>query len=838
MEIRDVESEKWEHSNVKSMGKSWRVNTLNDFNEEKPQSEKLVLWFKELRKGDIPLVGGKNANLGEMTQVGIPVPPGFAITAYAYKEFLAETGIAEKIYGTIRETVTDINKPQQYEEASQKIREIIESTPMPREIQTIVEKSYEELSKMTGSAQAFVAVRSSATAEDLPGASFAGQQDTFLNVKGAADLIDKTVKCWSSLFTPRAIFYRTQKNFKHEDVLISVGVQKMVNSKAAGVAFTINPVTGEPDQIVIEGNWGLGESVVSGSVTPDDYIVDKTTLKVTGRRIAKKMVEYIRDPQTGKTIHADVPSERQEKPCLNDEEIVKLAEFARLIENHYGGKAQDIEWAIDRDMGFPENVFIVQSRPETVWASKVKPEVSEAPAFVTERNIIVKGLPASPGIHAGKAKVAMTTEEANRLIKKGDILVTKMTTPDWVPYMRLAGAILTNDGGMTCHAAIVSREMGIPCVVGTENATEAVKSGQDYTVDAKTGVVYEGLVEELVKPVEAPVAAAEACTPVTGTKIYVNLSIPEIAEKVYNESKPDGVGLLRAEHLMLSVGKHPRLLIEEGGEERMVNAFAESIRKVAEALAPGPVVYRFLDFKPDEFLSLPGGEKYELEAGHVGPNPLIGYRGCFRYVKEPDVFRLECRAIKKVREEFGLKNLHVMLPFVRTIKEFRVAKKIMGEEGLIRGLDFKLWIMVEVPSSGILIDKFIEEGIDGVSFGTNDYTMLILGLDRNDAAVQEVYDERNLAVLRLVSHVIRICREHGVTTSICGQAPSNYPEYLEFLIREGATSISVNPDVVNKTRLMVASIEQKLTLEELRKARERVEKEKTLFEPKWSKELE
>lgn len=801
--------------------------------------KKLVLWFEELTRDDIPLVGGKNANLGEMTKAGIPIPPGFAITAYAYKKYIDETHIAEKIYKIIEETVTDRNDPKQYEKASKKVRKLIESTPMPSSIEKAIRKAYAELSEKTKLVDVFVAVRSSATAEDLPDASFAGQQETFLNVKGVEELLEKTIKCWSSLFTPRAIFYRTQKGFKHEDVLISVGVQKMVNAKAAGVAFTINPVTGDESQIVIEGNWGLGESVVSGAVTPDDYIVDKETLKVIDRKIAKKTVEYIRDPKTGKTIHAEVPPERQEVPCLTDEEIHRIAVLSKQIEEHYGGKPQDIEWSIDRDLPFPENIFIVQSRPETVWSLKAAPQKEEVPTTTTERTVVIRGLPASPGMYAGKAKVVLTTEEADRLVTKGDILVTKMTNPDWVPYMRVAGAIVTNDGGMTCHAAIVSRELGIPCIVGTENATEVLKTGQDYTVNAKTGVVYEGTLEELSREAVAPTAVVPAATygPVTATKIYVNLSFPEMGEKYYNESKPDGVGLLRAEHMMLTIGKHPRLLIEEGTEQTMIDAFAEGIRKVAAVFAPNPVVYRCLDFKPDEFLSLPGGEKYEVEAGHVGPNPLIGYRGCFRYVKEPDVFRLECRAIRKVRDEYGLKNVYVMLPFVRTIGEFREAKRIMEEEGLVRGPDFKLWIMVEVPSSGIIIDKFIEEGIDGVSFGTNDYTMLILGIDRNDAAVQEIYDERDLAVLRLVSHVIRVCREHGVTTSICGQAPSNYPEYLEFLIREGATSISVNPDVLLRTRRMVASIEQKLILEELRQARARTSQEKPLFEPRWSKDL-
>ena len=427
------------------------------------KNEKLVLWFEDLTKGDIPLVGGKNANLGEMTQAGIPVPPGFAVTAYAYEKYIEETGIAEKIYKIIEETVTEKDKPRQYEEASKKVRKLIESTPMPADIGKAVRTAYKKLSKKTKVVNVFVAVRSSATAEDLPDASFAGQQETYLNVKGEKDLLDKTVKCWSSLFTPRAIFYRTEKGFRHEDVFISVGVQKMVNSKTAGVSFTINPVTGDRDEIVIEGNWGLGESVVSGSVTPDDYIVDKSSFKIVDRRIAKKTVEYIRDTKTGSTIHAEVPPDRQEQPCLTDEEILKLAELARGIEEHYGGRAQDIEWAIDRDMSFPENVFIVQSRPETVWSLKIAPEELEKVKAVTtaERVVVLRGLPASPGVYAGEAKVVLTTEEADKHLTKGDILVTTMTNPDWVPYMRVAGAIVTNDGGMTCHAAIVSREFGV-----------------------------------------------------------------------------------------------------------------------------------------------------------------------------------------------------------------------------------------------------------------------------------------------------------------------------------------------------------------------------------------
>jgi len=652
------------------------------------KNQKLVLWFEELGKEDVPLVGGKCANLGEMINAGIPVPPGFAVSAYAYKRFIEETGIAQRIYDILDETITDPKDPKQYEEASKKIRALIESTPIPEYLQKEIVEAYRKLSEKTGSKEVFVAVRSSATAEDLPGASFAGQQETFLNVKGENQLLESVRKCWSSLFTPRAIFYRTQKGFRHEKVLISVAVQKMVNSRSSGVMFTLHPVTGDRSKIVIESVWGLGEAIVSGAVTPDHFEVDKNSMKIVAKNIVKKTVEYVRDPKTGKTIHAEVPPERQEAPSLTDEEVVELAKIAKRIEQHYG-VPQDIEFAVDRDLPFPQNLFIVQSRPETVWSMKEAPaEVrTSQTTSVAEATIVLKGLPASPGVHVGKAKVVFSPEEAEKEIQKGDILVTKMTNPDWVPYMRLAGAIVTDEGGMTCHAAIVSRELGIPCIVGAREATKLMKSGQTYTVDARSGVIYEGVVEELVKGAEEKAEAAAAVVAqapvVTGTKIYVNISIPDVAEKVARETQADGVGLLRAEHLMVSVGKHPRLLIEEGGEQKMIDAFAEGIRKVAQAFYPKPVVYRFLDFKPDEFLALPGGEKYEKEAGHVGPNPLIGYRGAFRYIKEPEpkTFRLECRAIRKVREEYGLKNVWVMVPFVRRVEELREALRIMREEG-------------------------------------------------------------------------------------------------------------------------------------------------------------
>lgn len=792
-----------------------------------PKKETYVKWFEDLRKDDIPIVGGKNANLGEMLSVGISVPPGFAITAQAYKKFIEATGVADKVYKIL--AGIDPKNPEQVQEVSKKVRSLVESTPVSDDLKNAIFEAYEKLSKEIGLALALVAVRSSATAEDLPDASFAGQQETYLNVKGPEELMDKVRKCWSSLFTPRAIFYRVEKGFKHETVLISVAVQKMVNARAAGVLFTIHPATGETDKIVIEANWGLGESVVSGAITPDRYIVNKKTLEILERQIATKEVEYVRDPKTGKTIHAKIPPERRDVSCLSDEEVKRLAELGKLIEKHYGG-AQDVEFSIDRDEPYPQNIYIVQARAETVWSLKTRERASlTGLKYAMEHRFVTKGLPASPGVGAGMAKVTMSTTEAAKLMERGNILVTELTNPDWVPYMKLASSIVTDSGGLTCHAAIVSREMGIPCIVGTRNATDIMKTGSEYTVDAEAGYVYEGIIEEvLAKKKEVGIPKPEEI-PKTKTKVYVNLSIPELADKIHAETLADGVGLLRAEHMMLGIGKHPRLLIEEGGEQLMVDKFADGIVQVAKSFRPGPVVYRFLDFKPDEFLNIPGGEKYEREAGHVGPNPLIGYRGCFRYVKEPDIFRLECRAIKKVREELGLKNVWVMVPFVRTIHEFREAKKIMDEEGLKREPDFKHWIMCEVPSTVLLIDKFIDEGIDGISFGTNDLTMLILGIDRDDAAIQEIYDERNLAVLRAMSYVIRICKERGVTTSICGQAPSNYPEIVEFLLGEGATSLSVNPDKVIETRILVAGIEKKL---EKRKG-----EAEPIFEPKWSKKL-
>ena len=795
--------------------------------------EDLVLWFENLRKTDIPSVGGKNANLGELTSVGIHVPPGFAITAFSYKRFIQETGISSKIYEIIKDTITNPNEPKLYETASKKIRELIEATPMPKDIENAIRSTYEELCRKLGIQDVFVAVRSSATAEDLADASFAGQQETFLNVRGVAEVLETTVKCWSSLFTPRAIFYRTEKGFAHEKVFISVGVQKMVNSRAAGVTFTINPVSGDNSQIIIEGNYGLGEAVVSGAVTPDDFVVSKKTMSIVERRLAKKTLQYIRDPNTGKTVHLGVPIDRQDQPCISDEEIIHLAELANRIEQHYG-KPQDIEWAIDRDVPFPSNMFIVQSRPETVWAQKTPEAIlrgeSEKLKSTEALKVIVRGIAAGKrGFGVGKAKIVTDPEEAAKVMRKGDILVTAMTNPDYVPFMKLAGAIVTDKGGVTCHAAIVSRELGIPCVVGTENGTKLMITGEEYTVDSRSGIVYEGVLSTLTEQLSSAAGAVAGSAvnggvfqsvPVTATKIYMNLGVPEKVEE-YKNLPFEGIGLMRTEFILASyIGEHPMLFVETNQGQRFVDKLADGIATVARAVQPRPVVVRFSDFKTNEYRELKGGEKYEI----VEANPMLGWRGCSRYISQwyEKAFRLECQAIQKCRREWGLKNVWVMLPVVRTLWEAEKVLKIMQEEGLERSRDFKIWFMAETPSIAILADEF-SKLCDGFSIGSNDMTQGILMIDRDSERLGQMgyFDERDPAVKRILAHLINVAHEHGCTVSICGEGPSNLPDFAEFLVKAGIDSISVNNDAVVSTKKLVASIERKIMLEELAEQRER-----------------
>ena len=787
------------------------------------KKKRFILWFEESSKGDTSLVGGKAANLGEMIGAGIPVPPGFTITAYAYRHFIQKTGIEEKIR-EILETV-DYDDQVRLTEKADEVRQLFKRTEIPPDLEDVISNAYNDLSERLRTVDANVAVRSSATAEDLPGASFAGQQETYLNVRGRLNFLESVKNCWGSLFTPRATFYRHEKGFDHMQVALSVAVQKMVNAKCAGVIFTIHPATGDRSKIVIEGNWGLGESVVSGSVTPDSFVVDKQTKNVVDRNIAKKAVEYVRDPSTGKTIHRQVPDARQNIACLTDEEIVRLTDLALRIEDHYAS-AQDIEWSIDRDLPFPQNVFIVQSRPETVWSVK-KAGAEEAvqaavqPTQATaEKKVVIKGLPASPGMAAGPAQVILDVSQIGR-VKEKDILVTKMTAPDWVPAMRKAAAIVTDEGGMTCHAAIVPRELGIPCIVGTGKATTAIQDGRSYTVDATTGTVYEGIVAELATA--KPAKAAEAVTivqpyaaPTTATKIYMNLGVPEKIHD-YANLPFDGIGLMRVEFIMASyIGEHPNYLIETGQQQKFIDKMADGMATVARAIQPRPVVVRFSDFKTNEYRELKGGEKYEPQEG----NPMLGWRGVSRYISKEyeKAFRLECAAMKKVRDEWGLKNVWAMLPFVRTTWEVEKCLQIMKEEGLERGRDFKVWLMAEVPSIIFMAEDF-SRLCDGFSIGSNDLTQLILGTDRDSAILPNIdsryFDERDPAVKTAVKRLIETAHREGVTCSICGQGPSVYQEFAAFLVESGIDSLSVNPDTVVDTRRSIASVEQKILLKRL-----------------------
>ena len=780
-------------------------------------NNELILWFDKVRNTDVPIVGGKNASLGEMINAGMPVPPGFAITAYAYEKFIKETKISETIYKIIQKTITDPENPKQYDSASKEIRKLIEKTKVPKKLVIAIKSAYEKLNKQLKTKNSFVAVRSSATAEDLPDASFAGQQDTFLDVKGSDDLLDKVVHCWSSLFTPRAIFYRNEKGFEHDKVFISVGVQKMVNSRAAGVMFSINPVTGVKNEIVIEGNYGLGETVVSGVVNPDDFILDKETLEIKERRLARKTIQYLRDPSTGKTLHLDVPEEKQKEPCVTDEELNKLGSLAKIIEDHYK-KAMDIEWAIDKDLTFPDNMFIVQARPETVWGAKGMEKISqdEEKNSIEDLKVVLKGLAAGKrGYGAGVAKIVFNPDEASETMKQGDVLVTDMTNPDFVPYMKMASAIVTDKGGITSHAAIVSRELAIPCVVGTETATKELKTGKAYTVDSRNGIIYEGILKQAKNSMstQSNITISDP-VPVTATKIYMNLGVPEKIEDFKNLPF-QGIGLMRTEFILAStIGEHPLSFVENGRSQEFIDKMAEAIATVARAIQPRPVVVRLSDFKTNEYRELKGGSKYEI----VEENPMLGWRGCSRYISKwyKEAFRLECKAIKKCRSEWRLKNVWVMLPMVRTLWEAKAVLEIMKEEALERSLDFKIWFMAETPSIAIMADEF-SKLVDGFSIGSNDMTQGVLMIDRDSERLGQMgyFDERNPAVKRIISHLIRVAHKNGCTVSICGEGPSNLPDFAEFLVRSGIDSISVNNDAVVATKKLVASIEQKIILERL-----------------------
>jgi pyruvate,water dikinase len=749
-----------------------------------------ILWLEEIRKEDIAAVGGKGASLGEMAVIGLPVPRAFVVTSHAFRRFLVETGLEKTIYKNFENL--DVENNAALEKAAENAKDEVLRATMP---QSMVQHIMEAYQKMDGG-EMIVAVRSSATAEDLPDASFAGQQETYLNIKGNPNLLKAIQMCWASLYGARALYYRAKQGFDDNSVNIAVVVQQLINSEKAGVMFTTHPVTGEPLSI-IEGSWGLGESVVSGSVSPDKYIFDQRSEKVVDRLIANKKIEIIAEGTHGTKV-VPVPPDRQDRQVLSDEEVARLATFGKIAENHYG-IPQDIEWAIVRS-----TFYILQSRPITT----IKPKSSQTASGKTESGstIILKGQGASPGIASGKVVIVRDARDTSA-VQEGDIMVTKMTNPDMVPAMKKVAAIVTDEGGMTCHAAIVSRELGTPAIVGTKNGSLTLKPGQIVTVDGEKGFVYEGAVVTQQQPqVQVPIAASQPHI-ITATSVKVNVSIPEAAARAA-ATGADGVGLLRIEHLILGLNKTPGWFIDNHKEEEFVKELYDGIKIVLDAFYGKPVWVRTLDAPTDEFRNMAGGDNEPVEH-----NPMLGWRGIRRDLQSKDQFRLQVEAFKRLWEQ-GYSNLGVMFPMVSHPDQFTQAKSMMKAWGV--DVDHvTLGIMIEIPGSAILIEEFIEAGINFASFGTNDLVQYTLAIDRNNENVAWMYDPKHPAVLRLIHDAIVVCRKYGVECSICGQAGSE-PPMVQWLVEHGISSVSANIDAMAKIRETVARTERKIILENAR----------------------
>jgi pyruvate, water dikinase len=801
---------------------------------ETTMMQEFVKWFEDLTIGDVPSVGGKNASLGEMIrnlgQKGVRVPSGFAVTAYAYKYMIEKAGIDVKIKDIL--TGLDTHDVTDLATRGQKIRDIIKNTPIPPELEESIRRHYREMEFRYGE-NVDVAVRSSATAEDLPDASFAGQQETYLNVRGEDELIEKTRECFASLFTNRAISYRVDKGFDHFSVYLSVGVQKMVRSDLAcsGVMFSIDTESGFTDAVYITGAYGLGENVVQGAVNPDQFYVFKPTLKkgfrpILEKKLGSKEKRLIYGP-TG-TKQTKVTPKDQAQFVITDDELLTLAKWACIIEDHYK-KPMDIEWAKD---GQTKELFIVQARPETVHSQK---DMAVMKTYVLDEKgkLLVEGEGVGSKIGQGTVNIIKDAKDISQF-KVGQVLVTDMTDPDWEPIMKIAGAIVTNRGGRTCHAAIISRELGIPCVIGTGNGTEAIKNGSNITIDCSEGVgrIYDGLLKFHVDEVKLDTL------PKTKTQIMMNVGVPEQAFQ-QGQIPNNGVGLAREEFIINShIGIHPLALINypklkkmaakdkkiaevikkidersasyADKEEFFVDTLAQGIAKIAAGFYPSDVIVRMSDFKTNEYANLIGGYLYEPEEH----NPMIGWRGASRYYDEKykPAYGLECAALKKARNEMGLTNIKPMIPFCRTPEEGRKVIQVMNEYGLKQGENgLEVYVMCEIPSNVIVADQF-SEIFDGFSIGSNDLTQLTLGLDRDSDLVAHIFDERNDAVKRLVSQVITTAHNHQPRrkVGICGQAPSDFPEFAEFLVECGIDSISLNPDTVIKTRLKIAETEKRL----------------------------
>src|SRR3989344_2080703 len=767
--------------------------------------KRLVVWFHEVDKHDVALVGGKGANLGEMSQAGFPIQFGFVVTSQAYFYLMEHNRLTNDIKHYI--TLINFDNPKELNDGASAIRRLIRTADVPHDLVNEIHGFYNHLARKEaqiyrehGSAQVLkhlqsalkhpiVAVRSSATAEDLPDASFAGQQETFLNVQGENHLIEKIRECWASLFTERAMYYRYQKKYDHTKVGLAAVVQRMVQSDQSGIAFSIDPVTSDRNVVTIEAIHGLGEYIVGGVVTPDHYELAKRDFRILNKEIKEQKVMLIKHGIDNKEVK--VPSGKGRSQKLPDALIVTVAKLVTAIEAHYFFP-QDIEWAVEKG-----RAFIVQSRPITT----IRKEKNYTKLDVGKHEVLVTGSPASPGIGAGKPIIIMSPDEIDK-IHQGDVLVAPMTDPDYVPAMKKAAAIVTELGGRTSHAAIVSRELGVPAVVGAEGAIKAIQGKELITVNGSSGEVFEGRLSlritdgaELKKPSHRPK---------TVTKIYLNLAqldrAPESAKL-----DVDGIGLLRAEFMMADIGIHPKLVIKQGKQAEFIATVARRLTRVAKVFSPRPVIYRATDFKSNEYRNLKGGKDFEP----VEENPMLGFRGASRYIVWKDVFDMELNALKKVRDN-GYKNIHLMIPFIRTPLEFIQIKSILREHGLDRIPSFKIWIMVEVPSTVILLEEFIKLGIDGVSIGTNHLTMLMLGVDRDSHEVAHIYSEQNEAVLWALEKVVKTARKHNITVSVCGQAPSDYPDLVQKLVSWGVTSLSLNADAVDRTRLLVHEAEKKL----------------------------
>ncbi len=756
-----------------------------------------IVWCNESEARQIEQTGGKGANLAEMISLGLPVPRAFTVTANAYQRFIENAGIADKLATTL--DGLDPDNDNELQEAANRCQDLITSVDMPDALAREIQDAYQELSQDDPDA---VAIRSSATAEDLPEASFAGQQETYLHVSGASDVLDHVQRCWASLFTPRAIYYRVDRGFDHEEVLMAVIVQRMVDADAAGVLFTRHPTTGEKTPIV-EAAWGLGEGVVSGTVSPDNYVLTPDG-DIQEETIAEKKTQFTRGDDGG--VHQTaVPSERREQRVLSKTQLEKLARLATTLEDHYEAP-QDVEWAFEDD-----KLHLLQTRPITT-IQEPKNETGSTMNTANEGpgDLLIEGLGAAPGTGSGEVALLDDASDLDRC-DQGDVLVTPMTTPDMVPAMKRASAIVTDEGGMTSHAAIVSRELGLPCVVGTKEATKTLDEGQPITVDGDNGRITSGRTEQEPDPEPDPTTRPQAAPapPATATRVKVNVSMPEATERAA-ATRAEGVGLLRVEHIVLGLGEHPMEMIDNDRGDAFVDYLTDGIRTVADAFAPDPVWVRTLDAPTDEFRSMPGGDREPHEA-----NPMLGFRGVRRGLREPRLLRHEFRAIRRLHEE-GLTNVGVMLPLVHHPREIREAKKLAREEGLDPDGDaFEFGIMIEVPAAGLLIDEMIQEGLDFVSFGTNDLTQYTLAVDRNNENVADLFDEFHPAVGRLIEHVIKTCRREGVETSICGQAGSD-PDFVAKLVEWGISSVSSNIDAVQRVQRTIAREEQRLLLDAAR----------------------